>query len=105
MASFVAKSVKTVEGYVMLRLKLLALVVFEIFKKNHFVTSVEAVAKADIDDSINRNRIHVSFQNFLLTVVVTFRIVLIGETFNAPTRSKLYVTRVRKMLRMHLNCM
>ena len=43
-------------------LKLLALVVSEIFKKNHFVT---AEAAADIDDSIKRKRIRVSLKNFM----------------------------------------
>ena len=37
-------------------LNLLAVIVFEIFKRNHFVTVAEAVvAEADNDDSIMRN--------------------------------------------------
>ena len=40
------------------------LIVSEILKKNHFVTTeaVETVAEADIEDSIKRKRIRVSFK-------------------------------------------
>ena len=49
-------------------MKLLALVVSEIFQKSHFVTAaVEVAAEADIDASVKRKRIHVSLKNKVMS--------------------------------------
>ena len=47
-------NVKSIEGYLVENFEVaIALIVSDIFKKNHFVTTAEA----DMDDSIKRNRV------------------------------------------------
>ena len=55
-------NVTTIEGYAVLNFEGAALVISEILKINHFVTSEEAT-EADIDDSIKRKRFRVSLKN------------------------------------------
>ena len=65
-------------------LKLLASILFEILKKNHFVT---AAAEVDIDDSIERKRIRVSLKkNTEMPLIESSRRQIAGQL--SPTNAR-----------------
>ena len=56
------RSVKTIERYAVLNREVASFNSFRDISQNHFVTAADTATEADIDESIKRKRIRVSFK-------------------------------------------